>query len=161
LQSIRHHKNQLAFAGPCHGKAVACLDVFGLRIDIGNGIIAAMITTENLRCKEMESVASFFTHGMRILELGGGNGYQASLLAGLGVEIKSIDIAPKNNGYFPVDIYDGQHIPFPDACFDAVFSSNVLEHIKDVDAIMVELSRILKPNRFFNTSLCAQKNPVL
>ena len=35
---------------------------------------------------------------------------------------------------FPVQAYDGRRIPFADSSFDVVFSSNVLEHIRDLSA---------------------------
>jgi SAM-dependent methyltransferase len=45
-----------------------------------------------------------------------------------------------------VDVfYDGRHIPFPNHHFDAVFCSEVLEHIFNPDEILAELSRVTKP----------------
>ncbi|HVA08346.1 MAG TPA: class I SAM-dependent methyltransferase [Acidimicrobiales bacterium] len=40
---------------------------------------------------------------------------------------------------------DALHLPFPDATFDRVIASEVLEHIPDDQAAMSELSRVLKP----------------
>jgi SAM-dependent methyltransferase len=40
--------------------------------------------------------------------------------------------------------YDGQHIPLPDGSFDAIFSSEVLEHIFNPDQILPELNRVLR-----------------
>lgn len=45
----------------------------------------------------------------------------------------------------PVDIfYDGKTIPFPDAHFDAVFSSEVFEHVFNIDDILKEINRVMK-----------------
>lgn len=45
-----------------------------------------------------------------------------------------------------VDVfYDGKIIPFGDESFDTVFSSEVFEHIFNIDIILDELYRILKP----------------
>jgi len=45
-----------------------------------------------------------------------------------------------------VDVYyDGKHIPFPDASFDSLFCSEVLEHIFNPNEILQEVNRVLKP----------------
>lgn len=41
--------------------------------------------------------------------------------------------------------YNGQKIPFNDGYFDSVFSSQVFEHIFNLDEILDELNRVLKP----------------
>lgn len=42
--------------------------------------------------------------------------------------------------------YDGKTIPFPDAHFDSIFSSEVFEHIFELEASLSELNRVLKTN---------------
>lgn len=45
-----------------------------------------------------------------------------------------------------VDVYyDGQTIPFDDKHFDAVFSSEVFEHVFDIEDVIKEIHRVLKP----------------
>lgn len=46
---------------------------------------------------------------------------------------------------WPVIEYDGVNIPFADHSFDVVFSSNVLEHIRQIEPFQRELHRILTP----------------
>lgn len=41
--------------------------------------------------------------------------------------------------------YDGKTLPFADSSFDAVFSSEVFEHIFNLPAIIRELNRVTKP----------------
>jgi SAM-dependent methyltransferase len=41
--------------------------------------------------------------------------------------------------------YDGKKIPFPDNHFDAVFSSEVVEHIFNLEEILQEVKRVMKP----------------
>lgn len=45
-----------------------------------------------------------------------------------------------------VDVfYDGKSIPFPNDHFDSIFCSEVFEHIFNLEEILVELHRVLKP----------------
>ena len=45
-----------------------------------------------------------------------------------------------------VDVfYDGRVIPFPDKNFDSVFSSQVFEHIENLDFSLDEVFRVLRP----------------
>lgn len=85
--------------------------------------------------------------GFDLLEIGGGNGFQAQLLNKLSANVTSIDVCEWQHGerLFPVTLYDGVNIPFSDSSFDMVFSSNVLEHVKDIDAILLEMRRVLRP----------------
>ena len=102
---------------------------------------------ERLRESELQAVQSWLHPGMKVLELGGGSGYQAQLLANLGCDVISIDVPnSRPKIFFPVQEYDGTHIPADDATFDVVFSSNVLEHIHPLSPILAEIHRVLKPN---------------
>lgn len=42
--------------------------------------------------------------------------------------------------------YDGKYLPFPDNHFDSIFSSEVFEHVFNLEEIIAELYRVLKPN---------------
>ncbi|MCA6451321.1 MAG: class I SAM-dependent methyltransferase [Chitinophagaceae bacterium] len=45
-----------------------------------------------------------------------------------------------------VDVfYDGKVIPFENEYFDSIFSSEVFEHLFNIDEILPELNRVLKP----------------
>jgi len=102
---------------------------------------------QQLRRSEIETVKKWFRPGMRVLEIGGGSGYQARLMASYGCEVSSIDLVDRKKPqklHFPVQGYDGQHIPFEAASFDLVFSSNVLEHVKNLPNLLEEMRRVLK-----------------
>ena len=97
---------------------------------------------------EYKKIIARFTLGARILEIGGGTGYQAKRLTEDGYVVDSIDIPNSNYAdqmQFPVQSYDGRNIPFPDESFDVVFSSNVLEHVLDLPYLQAEMKRVLKP----------------
>ena len=42
--------------------------------------------------------------------------------------------------------YDGKKIPFSDEYFDSVFSSEVFEHVFNLDEILKEINRVMKPD---------------
>lgn len=103
---------------------------------------------KRIRAAELGCVRKHFAPGMRVLELGGGDGYQASIIHGWGCEVFAIDVPSRRRReprYHPVIDYDGAHLPFADGTFDCVFSSNVLEHIAHRTQILAELRRVLKP----------------
>lgn len=85
--------------------------------------------------------------GMRVLEIGGGSGFQASLIAARDCKVTSIDLAnvwPRpEHFYFPVISYDGFTFPCETGSMDLVFSSNVLEHVKDLPRMFREIRRVL------------------
>ena len=100
-----------------------------------------------LRRHELDVVLGLLaTHGRTgcsLLEIGGGQGWQASDLAAAGFRVRSIDVEDQAS-VFPVEVYDGHHVPLEDAACDIVFSSNVLEHIPHVEAFQKEIHRVLR-----------------
>lgn len=106
---------------------------------------------QELRKSEMEAVSSLFRPGLRVLEVGGGSGYQAELLASCGCHVISVDVADSSTHvpiHFAVHRYDGMRLPFGDQSFDAVFSSNVLEHIAHLHEVLRETRRVVKNDGF-------------
>ena len=101
-----------------------------------------------LRAHELRCYLPYFPEGARILEVGGGTGVQAKMLSEYGFRIDSIDLPgsmySEERVYEVVD-YDGHRIPFDDDTFDVVFSSNVLEHIQNLEEIQAEFRRVLRP----------------
>jgi SAM-dependent methyltransferase len=111
-----------------------------------------MFSPEQLRSireEELKTVLRYLPPpGATILEIGGGTGFQARRLADRGYAVSSIDIDPSgldSTKTFPVAGYDGRRFPFADRSFDAVFSSNVLEHIEEPGLTHGECRRVLKP----------------
>lgn len=104
---------------------------------------------ERIREQELLTIRHLIPRGSRILEIGGGNGFQASLLYAWGYTVNSIDIITGSKAaqkYYPVTEYDGANIPFADASFDIVFSSNVLEHVRDLKNMFKEIRRVMRPD---------------
>lgn len=108
---------------------------------------------ERVRHAELDAIRQFFPDRCRILEIGGGNGYQAAVLASWGFEVRSIDVDTEGGWtkrYFDVARYDGKTLPVADGTVDVVFSSNVLEHIAEdtLQALFTEMRRVLAPEGF-------------
>jgi len=104
---------------------------------------------EIVRQAEIERIAAFFPPGARVLEIGAGTGQQAREIARRGFSVEAIDIPGTNYAearVFPIIDFDGRNIPFDGAAFDVVFSSNVLEHVRDLEAMHAEISRVLRPD---------------
>jgi len=49
--------------------------------------------------------------------------------------------------------YDGKTLPFADASFDSFFSSQVFEHVFNLEEILPEINRVLKPGAHFMVSV--------
>jgi SAM-dependent methyltransferase len=108
---------------------------------------------ERIRREEWAIVKHWIPLGARVLEIGGGSGFQAALLASSGCDIVAIDLegrpGPAKQGvqkqYWPVQVYDGHLLPFGEASFDVVYSSNMLYHVEALQEFLVEINRVLRP----------------
>lgn len=81
-----------------------------------------------------------------MLDLGAGTGAANEIFGAR--EIVALDPAPEmlalNNAQSRV-VSVGEHLPFEDASFDAVFSAYVFRNLDSVDQTMEEVARVLKP----------------
>lgn len=98
--------------------------------------------------------------GKAVLDLGCGGGFMAEALAKRGARVAGIDPAEKaveaarrharGEG---LDIrYDtgvGEDLPYGDESFDIVVSVDVLEHVADLDQVIAETARVLRPGGLF------------
>lgn len=104
-----------------------------------------------LRLAELEVVRRFLPPQARILEIGAGTGRQGVELRKLGYDVAMIEI--ESSDYLPnrlceITDYNGRDIPFADAEFDVVFSSNVLEHVPELNYLHREIRRVLRPGGY-------------
>lgn len=100
-----------------------------------------------LRLAELEVVHRYLPPRGRILEVGAGTGRQGLALRRLGYDVSMIEIESSNyssDRLCEITNYNGRDIPFGDAEFDVVFSSNVLEHVPELDYLHAEIRRVLK-----------------
>lgn len=89
--------------------------------------------------------------GARILDVGCGVGQVVGSLAGRGYEAYGVDVSEPNIARAQklnnrCQMYDGKHLPFPNAHFAAAGAFNVLEHVEEPEAFIMELVRVVEPN---------------
>lgn len=108
---------------------------------------------------EFERTSKVFTRqqvpagppALSVLDIGCGTGVNARDLAAKGHTVTGIDISPVAIEKFRAAGFDGQvcdiahGTPFPDAAFDMVFASEVIEHLSDTPAFLAEITRLLRP----------------
>lgn len=90
-----------------------------------------------------------------ILDLGCGDGHFASIAfdrpfdVGIDPWSGPVKLAAKQGSYNQVINGLGNQLPFPDEYFGSVVSNSVLEHIEDLDIVIKEVARVIKPNGIF------------
>jgi 2-polyprenyl-6-hydroxyphenyl methylase/3-demethylubiquinone-9 3-methyltransferase len=102
--------------------------------------------------------------GLRALDIGCGGGYLAEEFTRLGCRVSGIDPSPASidaaraharaTGLdIEYRVSGGESIPYADGTFDIVYCCDVLEHVHDLDRVIAETSRVLKPGGiyFFDT----------
>ena len=98
--------------------------------------------------------------GVRALDIGCGGGFLAEEFARLGCQVVgvdpsavSIDTARRHatTTGLPIDyrVGTGENLPVADEEFDLAYCCDVLEHVSDLEAVLSETSRALKPAGIF------------
>jgi SAM-dependent methyltransferase len=92
--------------------------------------------------------------GEHILDLGCGDGRLTARIAATGAKVTGIDasesmVAAARALGVRADHGHAEQLPYPAASFDAVFSNATLHWVRDQDAMMEEVRRVLKPGGRF------------
>lgn len=97
---------------------------------------------------------------LSVLDVGCGGGLLAERFAAIGCTVTGVDrsiptlMAARNHARaagLDIDYQQGdaQKLPFGDGQFDVICCCDVLEHVDDVDGVMREIARVLKPGGVF------------
>jgi len=94
--------------------------------------------------------------GRTALDVGSGGGLLAEEFARLGFRVTGIDPSGESVAAARAHAVDqgleidyvvgaGEELPFADASFDIAYCCDVLEHVDDLDRVLAETARVLKP----------------
>jgi 2-polyprenyl-6-hydroxyphenyl methylase / 3-demethylubiquinone-9 3-methyltransferase len=94
--------------------------------------------------------------GPRVLDIGCGGGFIAEEFAALGCRVTGVDPSPVSidaarahataHGLrIDYRVGSGERLPVPDSAFDLACCCDVLEHVSDLDRVISETARVLKP----------------
>jgi 2-polyprenyl-6-hydroxyphenyl methylase/3-demethylubiquinone-9 3-methyltransferase len=106
------------------------------------------------------AATGFDPAGKVIIDVGCGGGLMAEEIARLGASVIGVDPSAASlatarehaaAGGLAIDYRagSGEHLPAGDACADAVYCVDVLEHVADLDAVIAETARVLKPGGLY------------
>lgn len=90
-----------------------------------------------------------------ILDVGCGDGHFASVALdqqvdwGVDLDLPSIREAQSRKAYRAITQADGSCLPFQDGSFASALSNSVLEHMPDLEYVLAETSRVLRPGALF------------
>lgn len=98
--------------------------------------------------------------GKDVLDLGCAGGFMAEAMAARGAKVTGIDPAElaieaarrhalTEGLRISYDVGVGEALPYAEARFDAVVCVDVLEHVADLDAVLLEVARVLRPGGLF------------
>jgi 2-polyprenyl-6-hydroxyphenyl methylase/3-demethylubiquinone-9 3-methyltransferase len=97
---------------------------------------------------------------LQLLDVGCGGGFLAEAFARLGCQVTGVDpsgpaievaAAHARASGLAIDyrVGTGEQLPAGDGCFDVVSCCDVLEHVADLDAVISEMARVVRPGGVF------------
>jgi 2-polyprenyl-3-methyl-5-hydroxy-6-metoxy-1,4-benzoquinol methylase len=99
--------------------------------------------------------------GRTVLDLGCGLGGYSKRLADLGFEVSAFDVIPEyveRARELGVDarLYEGERLPLDDDSVDTVILLEVIEHLEDPAALLMEAKRVARQGVLVSTPNCTQ-----
>jgi SAM-dependent methyltransferase len=82
-----------------------------------------------------------------LLDFGAGNGWMLSQLLTPDLDIgtaTAVDVQKRAEYHLPVDLYDGDRLPYENRSFDATMAVDVLHHCPDPEASLRDAARVTR-----------------
>jgi len=102
--------------------------------------ISSQMVSYNETREAIDYCKKYF-HG-QLLDVGAGNGKYKGMLSGQTDKYFAVDIAPGPNIDLVADIHN---TGLPDASFDTIVCTQVIEHVKNPFRVLEEIKRLLRP----------------
>jgi 2-polyprenyl-6-hydroxyphenyl methylase/3-demethylubiquinone-9 3-methyltransferase len=98
--------------------------------------------------------------GLLVLDIGCGGGFLAEEFAAFGCRVTGIDPSQESIGaarahaagrglHIAYRVGTGEELPVPDAAYDVAYCCDVLEHVSDLNRVISETARALKPGGLY------------
>jgi len=93
-----------------------------------------------------ENLAQLIPKNTALLDIGCGNGFLAVRLMQIrpDISVKGIDVLIRDCAYIPIEVYDGENLPYMDSSFDAVMLVDVLHHAENPEQLLREAVRVAR-----------------
>jgi SAM-dependent methyltransferase len=92
------------------------------------------------------SIASVIPPDATVLDVGCGDGSLAAEVVRQrpDLSICGLEVSERDNAHIPVSLFDGIHLPFPDATFDVVLFADVLHHTHHAEGLLREARHVAR-----------------
>ncbi|KUL27034.1 class I SAM-dependent methyltransferase [Actinoplanes awajinensis] len=113
------------------------------------------VAFQQVRLRYVEKIPGLVRPGARTLVIGGGRGVLPAGLAARGLDVTSADPSPVATELATAAVpgvtfvtAPAVQLPFPDTAFDVVYCADTFEIATDLDAVVREAARVLRPGGF-------------
>lgn len=129
-----------------------------MKIKFWNYLAKNFDKLDNINLSTVECIKKYIFHSSTVLELGGGTGNMSIKLAPYCKKIECTDLSPEmikraqdktNSENIHFSVQDAQRLDFSDKSFDLVIGLNLLHVMTNIDNVLQEISRVLKPGGIF------------
>lgn len=149
--------------------SVECFDEIWSRQSKSSGLLVAEAQTEAFIEQRLSKLGEFgFPPTGKVLNCGCGKGSWSIPLSQRGYRVDNLDLSENalqlvKEAYqacgLPTDVYrsDLRSMPFKDDSYDVVASFGVLEHFDDLQPVVDEMVRVLKPGGYFFADIVTKR----